>query len=356
MARGLEQARELADLAVTAATRTSSPASMSIALAAREHAWHGDVRAAPDAEESYRLAVETGDGLLIARATLHRMNFYEGQGRLRLVAEVLKDGLSKSLDAGGSVLTARLQEATGFALLVLAEYDEARAVLRGVLATGYRSVAGTAALLTSSLLASRVGRLDEAATHLNRAQEKTEDLEGSSNLYAFEPIGELLMAEGRAQEVMAHIMRAMTTHVGDPRVMDRALRLGASACAAMVQRAHDTGGPADLASARRSLDSIVHLRAEGPTPAFSHTGPDDTVQTAFKAIFDAEVARCRDEDPAEYWRTAVSRCRAAGLRWEEATLYCGWRSSTRRQASSSPSLDLAAQMPTRSPQTSAPRS
>ena len=142
-----EQARELADLAVTAATRTSSPASMSIALAAREHAWHGDVRAAPDAEESYRLAVETGDGLLIARATLHRMNFYEGQGRLRLVAEVLKDGLSKSLDAGGSVLTARLQEATGFALLVLAEYDEARAVLRGVLATGYRSVAGTAALL-----------------------------------------------------------------------------------------------------------------------------------------------------------------------------------------------------------------
>jgi DNA-binding CsgD family transcriptional regulator len=90
----------------------------------------------------------------------------------------------------------------------------------------------------------------------------------------------------------------------------------AHTAAEAAQAARDAGDDRGVARAVALLEDVVDRL---PAEPFTTPRPDREDQAMLKAVFDAEVARCRGEpNQAELWRKAIEKCHAAGRPWEGA--------------------------------------
>lgn len=90
----------------------------------------------------------------------------------------------------------------------------------------------------------------------------------------------------------------------------------ATVVAEAAQAARDAGDADGVSRAVSALDQMLGGWLSAP---FSQERPDAVEQAMSKALFEAEVARCRaDPGQAELWRAAIDKCHVAGFPWEEA--------------------------------------
>ncbi|TCO44035.1 regulatory LuxR family protein [Kribbella antiqua] len=76
----------------------------------------------------------------------------------------------------------------------------------------------------------------------------------------------------------------------------------------------------DANAEAQALATLDELLARWPTEPFTSERPDVVDTAMAKALYRAEVARCRGEaGQIQLWRRAIDRCHAAGALWPEAT-------------------------------------
>ena len=91
----------------------------------------------------------------------------------------------------------------------------------------------------------------------------------------------------------------------------------AHTAAEAARSARDVGDASGEAQAIATLNGLID---RWPSEPFTVQRPDVADQAMSRALFAAEVARCRGvADQAVVWRQAVAMCHAAGAPWEEAT-------------------------------------
>jgi DNA-binding CsgD family transcriptional regulator len=89
----------------------------------------------------------------------------------------------------------------------------------------------------------------------------------------------------------------------------------ANAAAELAVAGRDAGTRVDVARAESVLDEMITRWPHEPFAAKRAT----TTQAMRRALFAAEVARCRnDPSEAERWQNAVEKCSAAGAPWDTA--------------------------------------
>jgi DNA-binding CsgD family transcriptional regulator len=99
-------------------------------------------------------------------------------------------------------------------------------------------------------------------------------------------------------------------------VNEDGLPIFAMIAAEAAQAARDAGDADGVTRAVAALDDML---GRWPMAPFSEDRPDAADEAMCKAMFEAEVARCKGEPgQAELWQRAVDNCRAAGFPWEEA--------------------------------------
>ena len=301
------QARRHAERAVAVARRAGEPRALTCALGTLSNTLVDDDRTAEElAREALRIALEVDPHECAALAAIALANVVESQGRFAEAAEVLIHAHRRG--SGVTGLVALLGTAAAAALLPLGRIDEARSLLRDVLASRPRGIVGIQAREAALVVAVRQGDLAEAARHLERLRELAEDFEHHLGLHGPGARAEYLLAVGRPDEVLALLERTVEAHSrSEPKYGDTLLLWAARAAAALPR--HRRNG---------TIERVVEARSRAPVPAFE--GEDrDPGQRAVHALFDAEVARGRGgADAVECWRLAASLADAAGLRFVAA--------------------------------------
>ncbi|MGH2703326.1 MAG: hypothetical protein ACRDJ2_16335 [Actinomycetota bacterium] len=161
--------------------------------------------------------------------------------------------------------------------------------------------------------------------HLERAQELIPTLEHRLGLVAPPIIAEYLLARREPDAALELVSRTLIDHSADPRVIDEMLVWGARAAADLAETARDRHDPTTLETAGATLDELVASREKLPRPPFEVLVPEDKVQPAMQALFQAEIQRCAAQAPtSDAWRNATHKCEAAAMRWEQAIASWWW--------------------------------
>jgi DNA-binding NarL/FixJ family response regulator len=299
-----------AQLAVAVARRAGDDSALSYVLGIQATTLMDDDRGEACAREALRLGLEASYHEYAALAAIALFNTLEASGRFEEAAEVLLAAHRRQTGFHG--LTQLLSVYAGGALLPLGRIEEAKELFRDVLASRARGIIGIQARENAAIVAVRRGELEEAAMHLERVRELSENFEELSGMHGPGATAEYLMATGRPGEVLALLERTIGMHAQpDPKYADTLLLWAARAAAALPRSRREA-----------ALERVLEARARARVPAFSGEGRDPG-QRAVHALFDAEVALCRqDPDVVDRWRRAVSLADAAGLRQaaEEARL------------------------------------
>lgn len=307
------EAETHAEEAVGVARRSGSPLALAVALSARAlvHVFT-DGNSLADAEEAERLARSCGSIEWLEDAGTWRVHSLFGLGR---TAEATAVGLelSREVVAGGSGYLIASLAAGG--LLDLGRWDECRAVLRTALAARTSGRAGASIRLTAAQLAVRQGRLPEAGLHVDRAEEVLSgDFTGLRGLVTMVR-AELFVASGEPLRALHWFERELAV-TGAAGVDEDRLPMFANVAAEAAQAARDVG---DADGVSRAVDALDQMLGGWLSAPFSEERLDAVDQAMSKAVFEAEVARCRGEPgQAELWRAAIDKCRVAGFPCEEA--------------------------------------
>ena len=183
---------------------------------------------------------------------------------------------------------------------------------------------GAQVRLSAALLSIRIGDLDAAQLHLERAKELIPNLEHRRWLAAPPVLLEYLLAKREPKSAIDLLSRTFNDHAIDPYFSGEMLTWGVRAAADLAETARDRHDANKLAAADAALDELMALRAKLPEEPFQQVVPEDMWQPAWEALFQAELQRCiADGSTSGAWRTATQRCEAAGMRWEQAI--ASWR-------------------------------
>jgi DNA-binding CsgD family transcriptional regulator len=281
--------------------------------------------------------------VLIAWACVWRCNHLLQRGAIAQALEAADEGFRSALAAGaaqsavGPAKTlARLQLATG----LLQESGEV--IREGLCLSGVP--AGRAGIrLDAALLSTRRGDLAAAKMHLERAKELISNLDTRPGLMAPPILAEYLLANHQPEHALDMLERTLPAQAVDPRIADEMLMWAARSAADIAQDARDRRDPARATAANERLADLIALRNDLPHSAFDVVIPDDPVQPAIEALFNAEKARCvyaRPAAAAAAWQDAVDRCAAASLHWEQQI--ASWRLVQAQLDDGAPAATVAA--------------
>lgn len=340
-----EPAVRNAQAAVAAADRSGELRTRSLALQARSLAHIDEPSGVADAEEAYRLAMESGDRRHIATACITRANYYEERGQPRRAADLYLDSVRSSFGSKAGV--EMFHAAYGaYYLLMLGELPAARAMLREPLAARATGSAGLQAREVAAQVALRQGRIEEAEGHLLRAREIAPDFEHHAGLHGPSAYAEYLVAIEKPREALDLLLREIEAHGrAEPRYADMLLTYGAHAAADMAEAARDAdgagsgaggsddadgahgsdgaggaGGAGPAPTAESLLEQLVVLRRSLPREPFERHDDGDLVQPAVRAFYEAERARCLGDKAGlpDLWLAAARACAAGEMAWHEA--------------------------------------
>jgi DNA-binding CsgD family transcriptional regulator/tetratricopeptide (TPR) repeat protein len=305
-------AREHLDEAVATARRSRDPGALSFAIGLRV-----DVGADPeaDAEECWQTALASGIPEAIGLAAIPRVNYFNSRGMPAEAADLLLEAWQRADDAGIGGISMLLGAYAGTFLLEVGRTTEAQDVLRRVLASAPRGLAGNQARQAAAVLAVRQGRMAEADRHVAWLHEVTGTLMDVPGMYGPATLVEHHLAHDRPQDALALLGRSMRAHTTtEPRFGDRLLAWSARAAAELADRGRRSG---DQALVTQAVDALHRLEAERATvgPAFEEENP---VVAAWQAVFVAESARCAGTASAEDWQRAADRCAEAAMPHEQA--------------------------------------
>jgi DNA-binding CsgD family transcriptional regulator len=148
---------------------------------------------------------------------------------------------------------------------------------------------------------------------------------------------EVLVAEGKLQEAVDWL-HARLTGLGIPATEpdDELLTEYASAAAELAQAARDANDPAGATRVVASLDYVLDA---WPWEPFSWCDVASVGWSRHRALFHAEVARCRDDsDQVELWARAIDACAAADRPWHRAVSQ--WRYAEAAIAGGRPPVEV----------------
>jgi DNA-binding CsgD family transcriptional regulator/tetratricopeptide (TPR) repeat protein len=320
--------------AVRVALRSGSVVAQAKALTAWACARHLQfpADALTDAEAAAKLARAAGSLDLVVEAAIWRRNCLTQLGRINEAATVALEAFEEVPVQSASQWSYLLASMAAEGLLALGRWPECRDLLRTALAARRQGPPGAALRLTAAQLAIRSGRLPEAGQHLDRALELcSAEFAGIRDMFAVAG-SEVLVAAGKADEALDWISRLIPPSAEDARWEKELLVALAKAAAESAVRARDTG---DTKAVRRTIASFEDVIRRWPGEPFAILRPNGEYQAMTKALFDAELARCRgDADQADRWHTAVRRCDAAGAPWEAAV--SRWRCAEALLAAGAP--------------------
>jgi len=286
-------------------------------------------KALDDANLSEKLAKSCGDVDTATDAAMFRCLALCVLGRHVEAISVTRATYHDAVAEGAGVWAQFLAFLVAQAQLDLGQWDECRKLLRSALAARPSGIPGAAVRLAACLLAVRSGRTKEARQHFDRALELV-----SADFNPHRPVMtiagiELLLAEGRAAEVVTWARPRLYVPEYPEPDDDEVLPVLARAVADV---ARDKGLQGLAAS--REIDSVL---AGWPHEPYVRSLNGDLVRARNQALIAAEVSRCRNShDQPECWNLAVETSRAAGNRWHEAMaqwrcaeagLLAGWPAS-----------------------------
>ncbi|TQL59923.1 regulatory LuxR family protein [Oryzihumus leptocrescens] len=316
------RAQSIAVLQAARLTGSSEPLIFALLASARTSSHNEE--AVRQLTEAYHLAAAHGDALAMVEAVLELGNRFMERGDYVSVARVYEEHGVELMRAGAPFQGKFILSVAGAFALVLGRWDEARELLRPLLASASADFRESFARTAMARLCARTGDLGSARWHLGRAAEVcTTEYRGTGSY----PFGEaeVLIAEGRPAAALGLIAAQIGQATArDPRDGDEFLCLAARAFADLAEAARDRNEPSGVALAEASLARMLAAWSTVAVKDFVRGSPQDLIQPARQALYDAELARGRDlPEQAVAWRSATEACQAAGLPWEEAT--AAWR-------------------------------
>jgi DNA-binding CsgD family transcriptional regulator len=324
-ANEIPAAQEHAEQALQAARQSGGNKALSMAYQAQGAAFVRDERADHATNEALRYARLSDDVTTTEIAFVGRSNYLSDRGRLEEIVENGTEALRFAIDAGAVSFAAFQAAALAHGLLTLGRVADCRlAVREGLSLTGLPN-AGAQVRLSAALWSVRIGDLDAAQMHLERARELIPQLEHRRWLAAPPVLVEYLLARRDPQAAFDLLSRTFPDHAVDPYFSGEMLTWGARAAADLAETARDRHDTTASAKARAALVELASFRAKLRQPPFEQLVPEDMWQPAWHALFQAETQRCTAQGPTSgAWRTASQRCEAAGMRWEQAIASWRW--------------------------------
>lgn len=329
-------ARDHASAALEAARRAGSDLGLARALNACALGFTGSreelVRLV---EELQRAAYASGNVEAIAESADGLAALLEDEGHLVEASEALEQAFIDTKRLGERRWCYFFAAAAADDLIDGGRFDRARGLLQEALVTRCVPPGGALPRLIAAKLAIRVGDLEAARTHVDRALQVVDPSFSALGRELLTTPSELLSAEGDlvgAAEWIKQRLRTVPRFVQPPparepyqhQLYDRgdaiAFLFLTRALADLACRARDERRPyvaervvAELAEwedgIRRRLPGLAD-------PAVPPTDPDLLMARA-------EMSRCRDDpDQVDRWQQAVDRCHDTGFVWNEA---CGLR-------------------------------
>ena len=307
--QALALARELGD------HRTLSYALTAVAIAetnaGRPHA------GIPLAAEGAREALQARDFWAFVHATYWTGNA-QGPWTSEAYADLLHRARQELVDRGAPHgYTSKIAADEAGSYLAVGDWRKCRAALRIALGFDPGPMGDVSARLTAARLAGLQGRRDEAAVHLQRAEELYDETSGLLNL-DFDAIrAEVSVAAGRPEAAFEAALTGATGPGPPPTMCEWLLPVAARALADQVQRARDLGAPTSglLAAANDLQDrfpGILHERL-GESELYRRQ------VEAFELLYAAELGRARNlHGNAPEWAKTADAFRGASLPWEEA--------------------------------------
>lgn len=208
------------------------------------------------------------------------------------------------------------------ARLFMGEWERCEAILRSCMTTRLQPMWDAGARLTLAHLAVMQGRLEEAAAHLDRAEEVVID---SSNFaeFEFDAIHALVsLLAGDPEAAYSHAVNGMTWDTIPPTMVDYLLPLAVRALADQIEQRRAAG--LDTGELLRKVAELVtthrHILLDIGEMQPWMVAEIESIQVLYRA----ELARATSSPEAPLlWRVATIRARRACLAWDEA--YAGWR-------------------------------
>ncbi len=320
---GNDRCRDLAAAALLTARTTGSPDALVAALAAAALVFPESDDVMDWLQEAYELAASSGDALGMLGAALGMANVHQSRGDYASAMGIATTAGRELIQNGAPWAGRFLLAGAGRFALTLGRWDQGEEQLRPALASadgGHREAVPCTAM---SVLCTRRGDLEEAEQHLARAAEASSTDYRGTGSYPFGRV-ELLLARGRPglalQTIGGQISAAARL---DPRDADEFLVLAARAAADLSRQGRDHRVEDGTQQAEDLLQQVLSVWSVGATESFIACGPDDHIQIARKALYEAELGRLRDlPEQSQRWSTAGARCHEAGLVWEEALAAC----------------------------------
>jgi DNA-binding CsgD family transcriptional regulator/tetratricopeptide (TPR) repeat protein len=307
-----------AEEAVLAARRSGSQLALAAALSTRAfvHILELGSNSLADAEEAERLARACGSTKWLEEAATWRVQCLSWMAGVSEATEAALDAYEEVLAAGsgwGYYLAAIATDG----LLDMGRWNDCGDLLRTALAARRGGIPGASVRLAAAQLAARQGRVPEAKLHLDRALELISQdfrgLRGSLTVVT----AEVFLASGEPQKALELLCRQLVVPAATiASAKEDLLPVVANAAAEAAQAARDAGDPGGVARAVAALEDIV---GRWPSEPFTAQRQDVADQAMAKALFEAEIARCKGEaSQVELWQSAVDKCHVAEFPWKEA--------------------------------------
>ncbi|WP_165549795.1 helix-turn-helix transcriptional regulator [Kribbella speibonae] len=295
-------------------------------------------QALADGQEAEQLALPIGAMVEWLMAVVWQVHALKSLGQRAVATDVALRAHAEVVAPGRDLFGYFLAYLGAGGLLEAGRWRECDEILRAGLAVRCSNIAGAGIRLTAARLAVRRGRPVEGRQHLDRALELiAEDFDGIRDSLAAGG-ADVLLAEGKPQEAVDWLRIRLTgTDAAPDPEDDDGLALYANAAAELAQAARDAGDPGGAAQAVKGLDDVL----DGwPWKPFTRHQTESAAHSMWRALFYAEVARCRgDADQAARWEEAIDACAAAEAPWHRAV--CQWRYAEAAIAAGQPPVIVA---------------
>ncbi|MDR7159010.1 AAA family ATPase [Arthrobacter sp. BE255] len=271
----------------------------------------------PLAEEGAKEALRARDFWAFVHATAWAGNA-NGPWTSAAYADLMHRARQELVDRGAPhAYTAKIAADEAASFLAVGDWRKCRAALRIAIGFDPGPMGDVSARLTAARLAALQGRRDEAAVHLQRAEELYDETSGLLNL-DFDAIrAEVSVAAGRPEAAFEAAITGATGPGPPPTMCEWLLPVAARALADQVQRARDLGAPTSglLAAANDLQDRFPGILHEpvGESELYRRQ------LEAFELLYAAELGRARiPHGNAPEWAKTADALRHASLPWEEA--------------------------------------
>lgn len=306
-----------ADDAVRVGRKSGSELALAGALSTRAFVRPHDSapKALADAQDAMRLARSCGSMEWLENAARWQWIALRYLGRTDEATTEAREVFEEVLGAG-SIWAYVLASNAAEGLLWLGRWNECRELLRTALAARCAGIPGASVRVTAAQLAARCGRVAEAQSHLDRALELvSEDFAGLHTDLSTAG-ADVFLAAGQPEKALRWLHSRIAVPAKPSRTEDLLVDF-AHAAAETARAARDADDANGETQAQATLDDLI---ARWPSEPFTSERTDLVDMAMAKALYRAEVARCRGEaGQVELWRQAIDSCHAAGSPWPEAT-------------------------------------